>query len=260
MIGITVAGATGRLGSMVCHLIGESEDMELRGAVVSAEGGHIGREIVPGVRAVGPDGLESAVRECDVYVDLTSPAAAANVISSIPAMGANIILGTTAVPQKKLDELAVNTAAEGTSTLVSANFAIGVNIFWKLCGKMAEMLPDYDIEVVEMHHNKKKDAPSGTAAEAVRRLQAASGIETVVYGREGTPGARKREIGVHSIRGGDVVGDHTVIFAGNMERLELTHRAESRETFARGCLEAIRWIAGKKDGSMHTMEEVLDRC
>ncbi|MDR3282205.1 MAG: 4-hydroxy-tetrahydrodipicolinate reductase [Candidatus Methanoplasma sp.] len=257
MIKVAVGGATGRLGKAVCDIIASSEDMELAGAIVSREGGNAGKELYPGLKAVGPESAEAAIRGCDVYVDLTSPDAAASLIADVPSWGANVVLGTTAVPDGVLGALAENTSKFGTSSLVSSNFAAGVNVFWKACSYLAAALPDYDIEIIEMHHGAKKDAPSGTAAEALKRLQAASGIDYAVYGRQGVPGPRGREIGVHAVRAGDIVGDHTVIFAKNMERLELTHKAVSREAFAIGCVASIRWIAGRKDGKVHNMEEVL---
>ena len=260
MINVVVAGATGKLGKMVCDMVVGAEDMKLIGAVVSENGGHVGRELYPGVTAIGPSGLDAVLKDADVYVDLTTPAAASKVIPGIAATGTNLILGTTAVDSEAIEAMTAATEKFGTASLISSNFAIGVNVFWKTCETLAKALPDYDIEVIEAHHNMKKDAPSGTAAEAVRRLQAASGIDDVVYGRSGVTGPRKREIGVHAIRAGSIVGDHTVIFAGNMERIELTHRAISREVFAAGCVESIRWIAGKKDGKVHSMEEVLGLC
>ncbi|MBO4552539.1 MAG: 4-hydroxy-tetrahydrodipicolinate reductase, partial [Candidatus Methanomethylophilaceae archaeon] len=132
-----------------------------------------------------------------------------------------------------------------------------VNVFWKMCEMMSAYLKDYDIEVIETHHRHKKDAPSGTAMEAVRRIQSSTGIDDVIYGRQGVTGERGREIAVHSVRAGDVFGDHTVMFGGDMELLELKHRSVSREVFARGCMDTVRWIADKRDGKMHTMDEVF---
>ncbi len=258
MIKVTVGGATGKLGSMVCADIIASEDMELVGALVSPGNKNIGKEICPGITLSGPDGLTKALESSDVYVDLTAPDAAARIIADIPATNTNIILGTTAVPQEVLDKMAANITTNGTSAVIAANFAIGVNVYWKVCEVLAKYLSEYDIEVIEAHHSAKKDAPSGTTIETVKRLQKVTDIEKVVNGREGTPGTRQREIGVHSIRGGDIIGDHTVLFAKNMERIEFTHRSESRESFAKGCMESIRWIAGKKDGKVHGMQEVLD--
>jgi 4-hydroxy-tetrahydrodipicolinate reductase len=259
MTDVVVGGATGRLGSIVCRLISESEDLKLAGATVSAEGGNVGREMY-GVRAVGPDRLSETLRGADVYVDLTTPDAAAKTAAGVPETGANLVLGTTSVPTETLKLIASNTERYGTSSLVTANFSPGVNVFWKACEMLAGRLPGYDIEVIEAHHGDKEDAPSGTASEAVRRLRAASGIDRTVYGRGGDTGPRGREIGVHSIRAGDIVGDHTVLFAKNSEVIELTHRAGSREALALGCVESIRWISGKKDGKVHSMDEVLGIC
>jgi 4-hydroxy-tetrahydrodipicolinate reductase len=258
MVKVTVGGATGKLGRLVCDLISASDDLELVGAIVSKSGGNIGRELYPGVTATGPDSLYGLLDDTDVYVDLTSPEAASKIIADIPAYGTNIILGTTAVPADIIGNMTANVKKNNTSALVSANFSIGVNVFWKTCAELAKALPDYDIEIIESHHSAKKDSPSGTAVETLKRLQEASGIEDAVYGRYGVTGPRKREIGVHAIRAGDIIGDHTVIFAKNFERLELTHKAISRETFASGCVESIRWLAEKKDGKVHTMNEVLD--
>lgn len=257
MIRVAVGGATGKLGSLVCKGVVEAEDMELVGAIVSADGGNVGKELYPGVVAVGPDRRDEIIRGCDVYVDLTSPKVASEYIDTIPATGAALVLGTTAVDEASIAKMTSEVAKNGTSAVISANFAIGVNVFWKMCETMATYLRDYDIEVIEAHHHHKKDAPSGTAMETVRRLQEASGIEDVIYGRQGVTGPREREICVHSIRAGDIVGDHTVLFAGNNERIELTHKAISREAFADGCIVTIRWVAGKKDGKVHNMKEVL---
>lgn len=258
MINVVVGGATGKLGRLVCDLIAGSEDMKLVGATVSPEGGNIGKELYPGVTATGPGSLPEILRNADVYVDLTTPDAASKVIADVPSYKVNLILGTTAVPKDVIDRVAENVRRNGTSALVSANFSIGVNVFWKICGEIADRLPDYDIEIVEAHHGAKKDSPSGTTLETLRILQESSGIEKVVNGRCGVTGPRSREIGIHAIRAGDIIGDHTVIFAKNMEELELTHKAISRETFAKGCMESIRWMYNRKDGRMHSMSEVLD--
>jgi 4-hydroxy-tetrahydrodipicolinate reductase len=143
------------------------------------------------------------------------------------------------------------------SAVVSPNFAVGVNVFLRTCEMLASALSDFDIEIVEMHHAEKKDAPSGTAIRAAQIISEVTGIEKIVYGRHGNVGARKKEIGVHAIRAGDVIGEHTAIFAGKNERLEIMHRAHSREVFAEGCLKAIRWVAHRRDGKVHDMYEVL---
>ena len=258
MINLVVGGATGKLGKVVCALASASEDIEVVGGTASKSGGNIGKDIVPGVKASAPEDLKRLLDDADVYVDLTTPTAASKIIADVPSTGTNIIVGTTAVDKDSISAMTANIQKYGTSGIVSANFAKGVNVFWKMCEVLAGALPDYDIEVVETHHHFKKDAPSGTAMEAVRRIQAVTGIDELVFGREGVTGARGREIGIHSIRAGDIFGDHTVMFAGNMEMLEIKHRSVSREALANGCIETIRWIADKKDGKLHTMNEVFN--
>ena len=257
MIDVTVAGAIGKLGSMVCSLIREQKDMRLVGAIVSAEGGKAGKELYPGVIAVGPDGLEEACRRSTVLVDVTNAAAVERNLPVALHAGTNVVVGTTGLSPEvlgRIDELVRNS---GSSALVTPNFSIGVNVFWKACQTLARALPDYEVEIIEMHHDKKKDAPSGTAVKAAQLIAAETGVDRMVHGREGMVDARGREIGIHAIRAGDIVGEHTVIFAGNRERIELTHRAHSRMAFAEGCIAAVRWIAPLRDGKVHGMDEVL---
>ena len=259
MTNVVVGGASGRLGNIICRMISESDDLNLTGAVVSKNSPYAGKNIF-GTDAVGPDGLMKLAENADVYVDVTTPEAAAEVVADIPETGCNLVIGTTAIPEDVLDRMASNTSEYGTSSLVTASFAPGVNVFWKACEILAKYLPDYDMEILESHHREKKDAPSGTAIETAKRLMKTSGKRNILCGREGEVGARGNEIGIHSIRAGDIVGDHTVYFAKNSEVIELTHRADSREVFAHGCLSSIRWIADKKDGKVHSMEEVLGIC
>ncbi|HEY3419721.1 MAG TPA: 4-hydroxy-tetrahydrodipicolinate reductase [Methanomassiliicoccales archaeon] len=256
-IRVCVAGATGKLGSMVCSLVQARSDMRLVGAIVSASGGHVGKEIAPGVKAVGPEGLEAALRETDVFVDVTNPAVAPGNLAIASAMGVNCVVGTTGIGEGTLNDLSERVSRSGTSAVVSPNFSVGVNVFWKACDVLARSLEGYEVEIIEVHHDKKKDAPSGTAMKAAEIISKATDVDKFVYGRQGVVGARGREIGIHAVRAGDVVGEHTVIFAGNRERIELTHRAHSREAFAEGCITAIGWVVSKKDGRIHTMAEVL---
>jgi len=257
MINVALGGATGKMGRMVCDIIQVSKDMRLVGAMIDPSEESFGKEIYPGVIAKGPNDLKSVVENADVYVDITAPQAAANVITKIPAMGVNMVIGTTSIPDDAVRKMRDEISKHRTSAVHSANFAVGVNVFWRMCETLASALGDYDIEVIETHHNQKKDAPSGTAAEAVRRMMKVTGKEDVLYGREGIVGARKKEICVHAVRGGDVVGDHTVMFIGGGERIEITHRAGTREAFAKGFIESIRWVYGKKDGKVHDLSEVL---
>lgn len=257
MIHVVVAGATGELGSIVCDLVSRQADMQLVGAVVSATGGHVGKEIMQGVRAVGPDQLEKLLGRADVYVDLTSPHAAEENLRVAFPSGINCVIGTTGLRDHFVKEVRESMESNGSSAVLTANFSIGVNVFWKACEQLGVALKDYEMEIIEVHHDKKKDSPSGTAMKAAQILSQASGVDKIVYGREGNVGARGREIGIHAVRIGDVVGEHTVIFAANQERIELTHKAHSRTAFAEGCITAIRWVSSKKDGKVHSMAEVL---
>ena len=257
MIKVVVGGATGRLGSMICNIVSQQEDMQLTGGVVSETGGHAGREIAPGIVAYGADSLEKALEKADVYVDATSAAAAEKNLVRVPGLGVNCVVGTTGLSEDALSQFEAQVTERNVSAVVSPNFSVGVNVFWKMCGLLAAVLEDYDVEIIETHHDKKKDAPSGTAMKAAQIVSEVTGIENMVYGRKGVVGARGREIGIHAIRAGDVVGEHTIIFAGNRERIELTHRAHSREAFAEGAVTAIRWVSARRDGKVHTMAEVL---
>lgn len=256
-IRVCVAGATGKLGSMVCSLVQAHGDMRLVGAIVSSSGGHVGKEIAPGVVAVGPEGLAASLRETDVFVDVTNPAVAPGNLAIASAMGVNCVVGTTGITPESMNDFSDKVRAHGISAVASPNFSVGVNVFWKACEVLAMALDGYEVEIIETHHDKKKDAPSGTAMKAADIISKATNVDKFVYGRQGVVGARGREIGIHAVRAGDVVGEHTVIFAGNRERIELTHRAHSREAFAEGCITAIGWVNARKDGKVHTMAEVL---
>lgn len=257
MIRVVVGGATGRLGSLICNSVRQQKDMQLVGGIVSEAGGHAGREIVPGVLAFGADDLIKVLEEADVYLDATSATAAERNLLKVPSLGVNCVVGTTGLSDDLLKRFEAQVAENNVSAIVSPNFSVGVNVFWKMCGVLAAVLEDYDVEIIETHHDKKKDAPSGTALKAAQIVSEVTGIEKMIYGRSGVTGARGREIGIHSVRAGDVVGEHTIIFAGNKERIELTHRAHSREAFAEGAVTAIRWISARKDSKVHSMAEVL---
>ena len=177
MINLVVGGATGKLGRLVCDLAVASEDIELVGATVSDTGGNVGKELYDGIRASSSKDLFRLLDDADVYVDLTNPKAASQIIADVPSTGTNVILGTTAVDKTAIESLTANVKEYKVSGIVSANFARGVNVFWKMCEVMSSYLKDYDIEVIETHHRHKKDAPSGTAMEAVRRIQASTGIQ-----------------------------------------------------------------------------------
>lgn len=250
MIKAVVCGAHGRMGSTIGRLVNDASDMELSGGVDLRAGSFYGVDIVES------KDLESLLsrKRPDVLIDFTTPAAAVGNVNLAARHGVALVIGTTGfTPEQRAD---MARAVEGkVSAVISSNFSIGVNIFWQLLREATKLLPGYDIEVLEAHHRYKKDAPSGTAKTILQILDEELGVREKKYGREGmTP--RGQEIGVHVIRGGDIVGDHAVLFSGNFETIELSHRAYDRSVFAEGALRAARWVAGKKPG-IYGMDDVL---
>ena len=205
------------------------------------------------------DEIASHVRNCDAVIDFSHPSASSNVARACRDAKKPAVIGTTG--HSKEERATLEELATFVPVVLSPNFSVGVNALFWLTRKAAQMLGEnFDLEIVEMHHRLKKDAPSGTAKKLAEILCEERGLDyakNVRHSREGLVGERPaNEIGVHSIRGGDVVGDHTVTFAGAGERLELSHKAASRETFALGALRAAKWIVGKPPG-LYSMEDVL---
>ncbi len=250
MIKVVVAGAFGRMGTTLSRMIAESETLELVGGIDIRNGAQFGAEVVESA------GLEAFLEEKrpDVLVDFTVADAAVNNIRAAADHGVALVVGTTGFTD---DQAAANRAAiEGRiPAVVSSNYSIGVNIFWQLIRAAAPLLAGYDVEVIEAHHRYKKDAPSGTAKTILEILDEALGEREKVYGREGMA-ERGSEIGVHAIRGGDIVGDHAVLFAGNYETITLSHRAYDRAGLATGALRAAEWVVGRPAG-IYTFAEVL---
>ena len=204
------------------------------------------------------DNLAAALAKGDVVIDFSSPAATASLIELAVAAGKPLVIGTTghaADERKRLAALAAR-----VPTVWAGNFSVGVNLLFALTARAALVLgDDYDAELIEMHHRQKKDAPSGTAVRLLELILEARqfGPEALRHGRSGLTGERTRqEIGVHALRGGDIVGDHTVIFAGPGERIELTHKAGDRAIFARGALRAAQWVVRQPPG-VYDMQDVL---
>jgi 4-hydroxy-tetrahydrodipicolinate reductase len=201
-------------------------------------------------------GDEITSANAEVLIDFSSATAAAAVCDAALKSSAGLVIGTTGHSAK--EKQVIETASKKIPIVLASNFSVGVNALFALTEQTAKILgDDFDLEIVEVHHRMKKDAPSGTAKTLSEILQRARKTKNLRHGREGMIGERERsEIGIHSVRGGDVVGDHSVIFAGQGERVELTHRASSRETFARGALRAARWVIGKPAG-LYDMRDVL---
>ena len=252
MLRVIVNGALGRMGGEAARAIAETDDLELCGAVESPDHPGIGRDLL-GITVVSD--LAGALAGADAAVDFTNPDSAAVFIETCAAAGVPAITGTTGLQKAHLDAAA--SAAMKIPVIVSPNMSAGVNLLFSVVETVAKALHDFDVEIVEIHHNRKKDSPSGTAARLARAVSEARGGMRIVHGREGMIGERPDgEIGMHSLRGGDVTGEHTVVFAGQGERIELTHRAHSRRTFAMGTLRAVRFIVGAPAG-LYTMDDVL---
>src|SRR5215469_3769212 len=238
-------------------------------AIIAGAGGRMGRELVTcaknfaDIDIVGQlgrgDDLNGIISKADVVIDFSSHTATPKIAGICARNKKAIVIGTTGHSDAERNEIAECQSA--IPMVCASNFSTGVNALFWLARKAAEILgPDYDLEIVEMHHRKKKDAPSGTAKTLVEILAGVRKLDldkAARYGREGIVGERtSSEIGIHSMRGGDVVGDHTVIYANAGERLELTHKASSRETFANGALRAALWVVKQKPG-LYDMQDVL---
>lgn len=184
---------------------------------------------------------QGAFSLADVIIDFSTKEACVENMSVAASMGKNCVIGTTGINEEGLKKIKDAIASSGTSGVLSGNFSVGVNVFIETARYLQEKLPSYEIEMVEVHHNQKKDAPSGTALRTLAAL-----------------GKTKEQVPVHALRMGDVIGDHSVIFAGNSERIELNHRATSRKCFAQGALLSAKWVSGKHDGVLHDFRDVLN--
>jgi 4-hydroxy-tetrahydrodipicolinate reductase len=261
---VVIAGAGGRMGRTLIHAVAATKGVTLAGAVDALDSAVIGRDAGElaglgknGVRVTGD--AAPLLKQADALIEFTTPAATLALAELAAQAGVINVIGTTG---HSAEEEAVIAKAANRATIVkSGNMSLGVNLLAALVKRVAKTLgDDYDVEIVEMHHNKKIDAPSGTALMLGRAAAAGRGIDLnqhSIRGRDGMTGARcGGDIGFASLRGGTVVGEHSVIFAGPAERVELTHRAEDRMIFARGALHAALWARGKKPG-LYTMTDVL---
>ncbi len=250
MIKVVVCGAFGRMGQTIGRMVSEAPDLELVGGIDLRAGSFFGIDIVEAKSA------EALIRKVkpQVLIDFTVAAASVGNVKMAAKNSVSLVVGTTGFTPEQRNEM--EAAIRGNvPAVISSNFSVGVNIFWQLLRDAGRLLKDYDIEVLEAHHRNKKDAPSGTAKTILQILDEEAGARPKIYGREGMT-ERKNEIGVHVIRGGDIVGDHTVMFSKNFETIELSHRAYDRSVFASGAVMAARWVVGKKPG-IYGMGDVL---
>ncbi|WP_022852927.1 4-hydroxy-tetrahydrodipicolinate reductase [Thermodesulfatator atlanticus] len=264
MVKAIVAGAAGRMGTRIIHNILEADDITLVGAFERPDSPAVGKDVgeiigKPPLGVIIEDSLEKVIEKGDVIIDFTFHEASLANARTNASYGKAMIIGTTGFSKEELEE--IHELARKHFPLVQAyNMSLGINLLYKLVEMATKVLgEDFDIEIVEAHHRMKKDAPSGTAIALANVIAKTLGWDesTFRFCREGIIGERpKKEIGIQTIRAGEIVGEHTIYFAGTGERIELTHRASSRDTFARGAVKAAIWVVGKAPG-VYDMHDVL---
>lgn len=243
-MGRRVLGLLERFPSLSLGAIIEREDSELVGTTIA------GTQVT--------SDLAAGLAGCEVYIDFTVPAATTRAVAAAAEAGVAAVIGTTGLSDS--DRQVIDEASGKVPVLVAANFSLGVNLLCALAETASRALPDFDFEIVELHHNQKRDSPSGTALALARSLADGRGQvldEVLCTERSGDVGPRPAgEIGVMAVRGGDIVGEHTAYLIGATERIELSHRASSRDLFAEGALRAASWLAGRPAGR-YAMRDVL---
>ena len=264
MIKVAVTGAAGRMGVKVIVAIHEAEGVTLSGALERPGHALLGMDagMPAGLGTLGvkiSDDLPGVIAGCDVLVDFTSPKVSLHNLAACAAQGKAIVIGSTGFTPEERAEAAE--LAQPIPVVIAPNMSVGVNVCFKILKDIATTLgDDFDVEIVEMHHKLKKDAPSGTAVrmgEVVAEALGRDYQQVANCHREGIIGERnKEEIGMQTVRGGDIVGEHTVYFIGMGERLELSHRAMTRDMFSRGAIRAARWVVGQPNG-VYDMQDVL---
>ncbi len=264
MIKAVVTGAAGRMGSRIINILSTTDGFGLGGAVEKQGNAAVGQDAgqAAGIAPTGvkiTDDIAAALRGGDVLIDFTFPEVSLGHLKACAEQGKAAVIGSTGFSKEQLAE--VNTYVKKIPCVLSPNMSVGVNVCFKVLADLAKILgPEFDAEIVEWHHRLKKDAPSGTAVrmgEVVAKALGRDYQKAAKYHREGMTGVRtNEEIGMQTVRGGDIVGEHTVYFIGMGERIELTHRAHTRDMFARGAVRAAKWVVGKKPG-LYDMQDVL---
>ncbi len=264
MVKAIVLGAAGRMGSRIIGLMGDTESVSLGAAVESKGHPAIGADAgeASGIKRLGisiTDDLSSVIDQGQVVIDFTTPQSTLAGLDTIIKKDKPLVIGTTGFSSTELEQ--IRRAATRIPCVLSPNMSVGVNVMFKIVAEVARLLgQDYDMEIIEAHHRFKKDAPSGTAlrlAEILAKATQQRLEEVATYSRKGQVGERKKsEIGIQAIRAGDIVGEHTVVFGGMGERLEITHRAHSRDNFARGAIIAAKWVVHQPPG-LYEMAHVL---
>lgn len=258
---LIIYGAAGRMGRLILRLAVESGAWELTEAVDNPEHPDLGKDagLLAGTKKIGLTLTGKLSAQADVLIDFSLPAAAAETIDFCAENRISLVLGTTGLSPSHFEQL--KKAAQSIAVVQASNMSLGMNLLFSLVGKVAKGLgAEYDIEIVEAHHRFKKDAPSGTAlslAECICKDTGRAYPDCLTHGRRGKEALREKgTIGMHAIRGGDIVGKHSVIYSAQGETITLSHDAHSRETFARGALRAAQWIIGKPP-ALYSMQNVL---
>lgn len=261
MLKVAISGAAGKMGRRLVALVSEQNDMKVVAAIDSRNSPFIKKD--SGVLAgIGENGIMLADKlggKADVLIDFSSPEGAVLRMEECVKLKTPMVIGTTGMTEEALGK--ARNASEKIPVLVSPNMSVGMNVLFNIAGVLAKSLgDDYDIEIVEAHHKHKKDAPSGTALKLAQEICGSLGRELedmAIYGRKGQVGERQKgEIGIFAVRGGDIVGEHRIIYVTDGEAVELMHRAHSRDTFVRGAIRAARFIANAKKG-LYSMKDIL---
>ncbi|MFW6119120.1 MAG: 4-hydroxy-tetrahydrodipicolinate reductase [Planctomycetota bacterium] len=258
---VAVNGASGAMGKRVIADIADSDDCQLVCALERDDHPSMGIDAgaIAGVGKLGLDVTSELQGEPEILIDFSEPDSTLERAAECAREGVALVIGTTGLSEEQAQRIEEEIAAE-VPVLMASNMSLGVNLLFRLAEWVAGALPEgYDVEIVEAHHRRKKDAPSGTARELGHRICEGSGRDedAVIARGHGMVGPRgPDEIAIHAVRGGDIVGEHTVIFAGEGERLELTHRASSRDLFARGALQAARFVH-KQPAGLYSMQDVI---
>lgn len=257
-----VVGAAGKMGSRIIHILQETPSIELGQAVERPDHPSLGKDIgeIIGLGRLGIS-LEAKMRRegGEVIINFSNPVASLECLEFARENHLAIVIGTTGFNSGQLER--IKECSKSVRCVLAPNMSVGMNVMFRMVQDIARVLgPDYDVEIFEAHHRLKKDSPSGTAVKLGELIASALGrnLDQVgVYGRKGIIGERtKEEIGIQVIRAGDIIGEHTVLFGGIGERLEITHRAHSRDNFARGAIKAALWIVNQPNG-LYDMQEVL---
>ncbi len=261
---IGIAGAAGKMGQALIKAVKEHPELTLGAAWERPDHPGLGQDagILAGLDRMDiilSDDMRGALSECEVVIDFTAPEATMTLLEAALPANRSLVIGTTGLSSHQLSGL--REAAGKISVVYATNFSMGINLLWVLARRAAEVLGHrFDVEIIEAHHNMKKDAPSGTALTLLEAICQGRGLDpekSVRHGRQGLTGPRSQgEVGMHAVRAGDIVGEHLVLFAGPGECLEIKHQAHSRDTFARGAVRAAAWL-GKRPAGFYNMADVL---